>query len=436
MQIEKGIIEEVPVENLFLKADIRNNEVSITKLSIDAFDGHATISGKINIDSTGITGILMNAGLSFNHLNIEDLASKFKQDNPKGPGKQVLVYPEKLDLTVDLKAAEIEYKDISFTNLKSNIKATDRQIQLNGFYTDLPFGNLTMDINVNDYINDKIKYIGSANLSIDSLELDRFLELQAFGIPGSGNSRSAKENSQNEKTLPGLPQNIDLNLNVDAGYLSYKNATVTNLDMEIDYRDKRIDLDHLKFGFAGGTTDVHGYILKDQPDSYPGYLYSKVDSIEISGFFQSFDNFNQNVFTSQNSSGKISWASHYYFEMNKDLSLDEDGNLIILNTRISDAEFNQVEPIVKTLFFVGHKSKDKMIVKDLNVNAFLFKNKIYFTDVLMNDNIANLDVYGEVDLGENKLDVGIEISLSDLFFRSKKTRMLQTEAGEIDIEND
>jgi hypothetical protein len=122
--------------------------------------------------------------------------------------------------------------------------------------------------------------------------------------------------------------------------------------------------------------------------------------------------------------------------VNKNLSLDEEGNLIIVNTKISDAEFNQVEPIVKTLFFVGHKSKDKMIVKDLNVNAFLFKNKIYFTDVLMNDNIANLDVYGEVDLGENKLDVGIEISLSDLFFRSKKTRMLQTEAGEIDMEND
>ena len=122
--------------------------------------------------------------------------------------------------------------------------------------------------------------------------------------------------------------------------------------------------------------------------------------------------------------------------MNKDLSLDEDGNLIILNTKISDAEFNQVEPIVKTLFFVGHKSKDKMIVKDLNVNAFLFKDKIYFTDVLMNDNIANLDVYGEVDLGEKELDVGIEISLSDLFFRSKKTRMVQTQAGEIDLEND
>ncbi len=72
---------------------------------------------------------------------------------------------------------------------------------------------------------------------------------------------------------------------------------------------------------------------------------------------------------------------------------------------------------------MGHKSKDKMIVKDLNVNAFLFKDEIYFTDVLMNDNIANLDVYGEVDLGEKELDVGIEISLSDLFFRSKKTRI-------------
>jgi hypothetical protein len=77
-----------------------------------------------------------------------------------------------------------------------------------------------------------------------------------------------------------------------------------------------------------------------------------------------------------------------------------------------------------------------MMVKDLNVSAFLFKEEIYFADVLMNNNIANLDVFGEIDLGEKNLDIGIEISLTDLFFRSKKSRLIQTEAGEIDLEHD
>jgi hypothetical protein len=260
--------------------------------------------------------------------------------------------------------------------------------------------------------------------------------LRAFGFPGSENNKGVDKNSGTKKPLGGLPQNITLSLNVDAGYLSYKNATVSDLDLEINYTEKRVDIDHLKFRFAGGATDVHGYILKDQPDSYPGYIYSKVDSIEISDFFRSFDNLNQDVFTSENTMGKISWASHVYFEMNKDFSLNNEKNLIIFNSKIMDAALDEVEPVQKTLFFVGHKSKDRMIIKDLNVNAFLYKEKIYFLDVLMNDNIANLDAYGEIDLGENELDIGIEISLSDLFFRSKKTRMVQTQAGEIDMEKD
>jgi hypothetical protein len=177
-------------------------------------------------------------------------------------------------------------------------------------------------------------------------------------------------------------------------------------------------------------------VLKDQPKAYPGYFYSKADSIDLQEFLKSFDNFGQQAFTAENTTGKLSWASHYYFKMNEDLSLNENENFVIFNSKIYDAAFDQVEPIQKALFFVGSKSKDKMVVKNLDVNAFLSKNEIYFTDILMNDNIANLDVCGEVDLKNKELEIGVQISLSDLFFRSKAKRLVQTEAGEVDLEND
>ncbi len=436
LQVDNGNIAQIPMKNLQFQAKIENQEVILNKLAVDAFNGHIAASGKMVLDTTGIKKMQLDADLNFSRFNLDHLLNKFKKDRSGSSEKKPIVLPEQLSLTIDLNAASVVYKDAEISNLRTQLTATNKQITLNSFYTDLPFGNLAMNITVKDYLTDNRKFIGSVDLSIDSLEVDRFLELEVFGLPGAEENKVVNETLQNKRPIPGLPQNINLDLNIDADYLSYKNATISHADMKIDYKDNRIDLHKLKFQFAGGTIDVHGHILKDKPRSYPGYIYSKVDSIGISEFFRSFNNFNQAVFTDKNSSGKISWASHYYFEMNKDLSLDPDGNLVIFNTKITDAEFAEVEPIEQTLFFVGHKSKDKMMVKDLNVSAFLFRDEIYFMDVLMNNNIANLDVFGKVDIGEKELNIGFEISLTDLFFKSKKSRLLQTEAGEVDLEND
>ena len=436
LQVDNGNIEQTPVKNLQLQAKVQNQEVILNKFAVDVFDGHIIASGKMGLDSSGISKVKLDADLNFSHLNIDHLLDKFKKDQHRSSEKKSFSFPNQMDVTIDLKADAVVYKDAEISNLRTHLTVTNKQIIMSDFYTDLLFGNIAMNITVKDYLNENRKFTGSMDLSIDSLEVDRLLELAAFGLPGNKEDKAIKETIQNKRHIPGLPQNINLNLNIDADYLSYKNARITDADLNIEYKDTRIDLHELKFQFAGGVIDVHGHILKDKPKSYPGYIYSKVDGIGISEFFHSFKNFNQDIFTDKNSSGKISWASHYYFEMNKDLKLNVDENLLIFNLRLTDAEFDGVEPIEKTLFFVGHKAKDKMIVKDLNVSAFLFKDKIYFMDVLMNNNIANLDVFGKVDLGEKALDIGIEISLSDLFFRSKKTRLIQTEAGEIDLEHD
>ena len=174
---------------------------------------------------------------------------------------------------------------------------------------------------------------------------------------------------------------------------------------------------------------VHGYMDHEQPDLFPGYFYSKVDRIDIQEFFTSFDNFNQDVFTAENTSGKISWDSYYYFEFDENFELHKDDNLWWIDAAVHHAEFVNVEPIEKTLFFVGHKAKDNMIVSELDVHAFLFQNKIFCKDILMNDNIANLDIFGEVDLENKEMALGLEISMTDLLFRSKKERIRETEEG-------
>ena len=432
LSVEKGNIEQIPVQNLILQASMQKQELSISRFAVDAFDGHASLMGKIKIDSTGIQMINLNSGLNFIHLDLDELLQRFGKDQSQPSEMDNFHFPEKMDMIVDLNAKTITYKDALVSNFRAHVKATEDQILIKEFYTDLPFGNLGMDMNITNYTSDQIKYQGSANLSIDTLDIEHLLNMEAF----SGAFKPEKFPSKNSDNSPGFPKNINFNFNAKATHLVYQKAYAENIDLSLNYTEKLIELEKLNFTFANGSAYAKGHIQNDLTNSYPGYLYSKIDSIDIANLFTLFNNFKQDVFTNENSSGKISWASHSYFELDKTLIPLKDKNLWLLSFIVHQAELVQVAPIENALFFVGHKSKDKMVINRLNANAFMFQNKMYFTDVLMNDNIANLDLFGEVDLENKTMDLGLEISLSDLFFRSKKNRLVQTKEGVVNLEKD
>jgi hypothetical protein len=432
LSVEKGSFEQIPVQNLLLHASMQNHELSISNFSVDAFDGHASLMGKIQIDSTGIQAFNLNSGLNFNHLDVDELLQRLGKDQTQPSEMNNFHFPEKMDITFDLNAKKITYKDALVSNFRAHVKATEDQIQINDFYTDLPFGNFGMDMSITNYSTDQIKYQGSANLSIDTLEIENLFNMKAL----SGALKPEGYSAKNSENSPGFPKNINFNLSAKATYLAYQKAYAENIDMSLNYTENIIVLEQIKFNFAKGAAYAKGHIQIDQANSYPGYLYSKIDSIDIANLFTTFNNFKQDVFTNENSSGKITLASHSYFELDKTLIPIKDKNLWLLSFIVHQSEFDQVVPIENALFFVGHKSKDKMIISRLNANAFMFQNKMYFTDVLMNDNIANLDLFGEVDLENKTMDIGLEISLSDLFFRSKKNRLVQTKEGIVNLEKD
>ncbi|NQT78039.1 MAG: hypothetical protein HQ565_10015 [Bacteroidetes bacterium] len=428
------------IENIELNGSLEENILNVSSMNFDFHEGKAEaitgktdITGRLAYNSSGLSGVRINAGLHFTRCNIESLLNMFDPADTTDKSGGNLNFPREFDINVDLTATEIIYYDATISNFRTHIHTTEQEIEIDDLFTNLPFGNIKMDLLISDYQNDQINYSGTIDLSIDSLDVDDYLSLEAFGIP---DPRKKEEQETSIQDQVDWPDNLRLKVITKAGYISYKNAAVEELNLIGDYDSKQIMLEKLNFTFAGGSVKVHGYMDHNQPKSFPGYLYSKVDSIDIPEFFTSFDNFNQDVFTAENSSGKISWTSDYYFGLNENLKLLKDKNLWSVNFNVHNAEFDSVGPIEKTLFFVGHKAKDNMIVSELDIDVFMFQNKMYFKDVLMNDNIANLEVFGEVDLDKKELDLGLEISLTDLFLRSKKKRLQETQEGIITLDKD
>ena len=122
--------------------------------------------------------------------------------------------------------------------------------------------------------------------------------------------------------------------------------------------------------------------------------------------------------------------------MNSNFKTNLDDNLWAIDLLVHDALLEDVEPIQNALFFIGHKQKSDMIIKDFEIKAFMFEDKLLFSELLMNDNIANLEIFGMYSLNDSIMDFGSKISLSDIFLRSKKERNVETREGVVPLEQD
>jgi hypothetical protein len=204
----------------------------------------------------------------------------------------------------------------------------------------------------------------------------------------------------------------------------------------VDVNEKMINIRNLDFLFASGSTHLNGYVLNKGNNSYPLFVTADIKDIDIQKVLGSFDNFNQTVITPENTSGLFSWKSTHYLSFDPNLKINLNDNYWIFDFVVHDAELKDVEPLQNALFFIGHKSKSDMIIKDLNVKVSMFKDKIYFSEVIMNDNIANLEILGSYSINDSIIDVSSKISLTDLLFRSNKERTLETKQGKITLEQD
>ncbi|NTW45000.1 MAG: hypothetical protein HGB14_11365 [Anaerolineaceae bacterium] len=249
-------------------------------------------------------------------------------------------------------------------------------------------------------------------------------------------AQQQEETNGKKENESGLPDNMDFTLAITAKQLVYENINVSGLSMDLKYSVDGIELKKLDLELADGKMHLEGTLRNIHTGTYPGHIYLKADDIDLQKILKSFDNFDQDDFTWENSSGKISIASHHYFRMDEGLSFIRDRNFWLGNILVHHAEFKQVEPIQNALFFIGHKAKDTMVVSELNLNLLLSKNKIYFRDLLMNNNIANLALSGEIEVDKQEMDLWTAISLTDLFFRSKSQRIAETQEGIITLDTD
>jgi len=346
--------------------------------------------------------------------------------------KKTMKLPDHILVNINFSSDLVSYRDAIITGLHTGFFMNENRVEVRDFHCNMPFGTLDAEITIDDYREDERRYSGNATFNIDSVDVESVLALEAMAVMVSPSKSSERQRNNIRK----LPENIKFKTHINAGRILYQDLKINDLALVVNYNDETIGLEKLNFGFAGGKVEINGNLQRLSPADSPGYIYLNTTNIDLGELLQSFGNFGQTSFTAENTEGKISTASHHYFQLDEDLTIKKSGNFWLGNILIDHAEFDRVEPIENTLSFVGHKSRDTMIVSELNLNILLAEDHLYVRDLVMNDNIANLALSGKVNVSQRELDLIIEVSLTDLLFKSKKKRIAETNEGIYTLEDD
>lgn len=429
--------QEMVLNNIRLITTLNPDDIEVESFAFDYDEGEVKGEAGIFFKSNEIDSLYLNTQISFEKLNLSALINR-EQKKPKDSlGLDINDLPLKSNVQVVFFADEIVYKDQHVNNFNTEVELVNNQILVKKLRTDLPFGKLDLFLEIDQFRDEYRSFSGSVNMNLDTLDLDQLLQSEALGLPGTKTASDKRVNALTEDNPSlNLPKNLDLKLRSTMNRVYYKNGQVDNLKIIIDYDKHKIDFKKVNFDFADGHVSTRAYILNKGPEDLPVSIYSRTDSLDLQQLLLTFNNFDQEIFNSENSKGSLSWRSELFFNLNKPFYPLTPDNLWKFELRLHDAEFKEIEPIDKTLFFIGHKAKDNLIVKDLDLTAYVYKQKILFKDLFMNNNISNMDLFGEVDMQNSSIDIGAEISSTDLFLRSKKKRIERAKAGKESFDKD
>jgi hypothetical protein len=435
LEVEKGDIAGIPLKNLVLDVGMINKEISVNRVTFEAFNGHTAASGRIKIDSSGVAGIWVNAGMNFRHLEADKLLELANNNRKQDSSRRKQVLPDKLELKIDLNADEATYRDVIVSDFRATVFLNEKQLRIDRFQSGLQFGKMDMMVVVDNYNNQNINYFIKANLNIDTISIEKFLAMDVFKQPGNNTGPPSATNKNLSDQIP-FSENFSYDISVTANKLTYKAAMVNDMTLLVKKNRNKTELHKLAFSTDSGTVNIDGFFTTNRQGSAPGFLQARIEEMDISRAMSSLHNLNQDIVTSEQIKGTLSCKANMYFELQPDLKLSPGKNICMLDIDIHNAELNQVKPVQNMLFFVGHKAKDKMIIKDLKASAFFYNDNFYFSNLIMNDNIANLKISGQYALPESKIDLGAYISLSDLLFSSKEKRIVETQEGKFTLDDD
>lgn len=429
IKVAQGKFQEQAFHNLDLAGELFAEELKIGRMKTNVLGGQFFLyaDAKFNA-SQGLWYLKANGNTRLYHLKAEEFLSRQKNKNNQTGNNHKFQMPENTDIQMGFQVDTLDYGDFNFYQIKTGISITQDHLNTDDFTLRLPSGKANISLRIQDYLKERPFIKGQVDLVYDTLEIENLVHAISSFHP-------EKTYSHRQKTFK-IPENIDLTLHLESDWLRYKDMWAEDFQLNASLNNEILIIDLLKTTYKNNLFEVYGSLANNQSAQISGHIYNKMLRMPIEDILHSLNNFNQDQFTHQNTTGNISWEADYYLTLNSMLQPLNNQNYLKFDFTIHDGIITDNAMINKTLFFIGHRVKEEIHIHNATFNTFLYKDWVLIRDVKINNSISNIELFGSYHQPDSLLDLHLNLSLTDLFFRSGAKRKIQTDEGVMNLEKD
>jgi hypothetical protein len=268
-------------------------------------------------------------------------------------------------------------------------------------------------------------------ITIDTLQNGKTL---IFNL--SGSTMSSTNTFRQSQTHSDGSNDFKTEFSFAADKMNYNNIMADSILVAGNFYGGKTEIKRCLFNYAGGNLSLEGILHSNVDQTTTGNFNSSATGVDVKQILSSFGNFGQSFLTDENVSGKVSWTADLYFRLDSNFNPIDNDNLWKFNFKMTDSQLSNVVPVENALSFIRQKSKEDILISDLEFTTFFTGKKLYFQDVAIKNSISDMNIFGTYSTLDTVADLNLQISLSDLLFKSLKKRMIETEEGLMDVGKD
>ena len=429
LSAKSGVVLGKEIRNFDMNVIFSNGDIEVKKMETELMGGKLSLYSDIKYNQEGIWYVKADGNTTFPHLSIRELLNDFhKENSSSSKTKKPFKLPEIVDINIGVEIDSLAYGRMLFNNIYTNIKASRDEIDIEDFSIDLNKGLGRIDLQWVNYLQDDPRIIGNIDLAFDSVNIQTIYE----SISGFSSNKKHSE----KKLSHEIPHNVDINLKTSANFLQYQNIIIENLHLSSNIIDGIFSISDINFNTAGGHIKFSGLCIQHDKKLIDGHFYTTGKRLSIDPLIKSFTNTDLADGRHGNIEGNLSFEAEGLFQMDSLLNIVTDQNLFYSDIIIKEGKIINNPQLDTTLSFIGHRAKDNVLIKNSEFQIFINGRDIILQDVLVNNSISDMDIFGRYYEYDSAINLNFRVSLTDLFFRTKQKRYVDTNDGQIRLFKD
>ncbi len=429
LSIKNGIVFESEFSDLDMTVNFSKGDIEVEKFTTGFLNGNLSINSEIKYNADGIWLIQAEGNAIFPYLSVRELLNDFhNKELSSDKPKKITTIPELVDINIDIEIDSLLYGTNMFNDIHTGLKVSRDEIDLEDFSIKLNKGLGQIDLQVIDYLKQEPRVNGNIDIAIDSTNVQTIYET----ISGFSTNEKHKE----EQIAHTIPYNIDLDVNLTARYLQFQSLVVENLNLSSSLTDGTLSISDINFNTSEGYVEFSGLCYQNINKTIDGHFYSTGTNLSIEPLISSFSKADLSNEAYGNFEGYISYNAEGLFQMDSLLNLVNEQNLFYADIVIEEGKIFNNPELDTTFSFIGHKSKDSILIKNSEFQMYIDGTNMIIQDILVNNSISDMNIFGKYYLYDSVVNLNFRVSLMDLFFRTKKKRYIDTEQGKIRLFKD